>query len=123
MGYNRAVVTAATRQRAARILAIVRRIPRGRVATYGQIAALAGLPRHARLVGRVLSELADERVPWQRVVNARGQISERTDPGYEQDVQRALLEDEGIEVRDGGRIDLGRFGWQPRRRGSATVPD
>ena len=116
MGYNRVVVASTPDARAARILAVVRRIPRGRGATYGQVATLAGLPRRARLVGRVLSELDDERVPWQRVVNARGEISERMDPGVEQDVQRVLLQDEGVIVGDRGRIDLGRFGWQPRRR-------
>lgn len=103
--------------RAERILAVVRRIPRGRVATYGQIASLAGLPRNARLVGRVLSGLGDERVPWQRVVNARGEVSARSQSGIEEDVQRAALEHEGVVVDDRGRIDLARFQWRPPSNG------
>jgi methylated-DNA-protein-cysteine methyltransferase-like protein len=101
----------------ARIYAQVRRIPRGRVATYGQIAELAGLPNHARLVGYALHALEDEGVPWQRVINARGQVSPRSVPDWD-GLQRRLLEDEGIEFDGRGRIDLGRFGWNvpPHRR-------
>src|SRR4051812_45835597 len=68
-----------------RIYAVVRKIPKGRVATYGQVARLAGLPRHARHVGFALAAL-DERaaVPWQRVVNAAGRISRRDHPNSEQ---------------------------------------
>jgi methylated-DNA-protein-cysteine methyltransferase related protein len=103
----------------ARIYAVVRRIPRGRVATYGQVAALAGLPGHARQVGYALSALGsrDERVPWQRVVNARGEVSPRGEPGWDE-IQRSLLEDEGIDVDARGRIDLRRWGWRPRARRS-----
>jgi methylated-DNA-protein-cysteine methyltransferase-like protein len=95
-----------------RIYAVVQRIPRGRVTTYGEVARLAGLPGHARQVGYALHSLADERdVPWQRVVNARGELSPRSIPGSEQ-VQRDLLEDEGIEFSIRGRIDLARYGWR-----------
>src|SRR5690606_19840182 len=85
-----------------RIYAIVRRIPRGRVATYGQIAELAGLAGHARQVGYALSALgsrskAHADVPWQRVVNARGEVSLRAEVGWDE-IQRSLLEDEGVEV-------------------------
>ena len=98
----------------ARLYAVVRRIPRGRVATYGQIAALAGIPRHARQVGYALNALPDAaRVPWQRVVNACGEVSPRT-RGENHVLQRILLEDEGIVFDLRGRIDLKRFGWKPR---------
>jgi methylated-DNA-protein-cysteine methyltransferase-like protein len=97
----------------ARIIAVVRRIPRGRVATYGQIAALAGLPRHARHVGYALHGLPDgTRVPWHRVVNASGRISLRRGAGP--GVQRALLEREGVVFQSSGAISLARFRWEPR---------
>lgn len=97
----------------ARILAVVRRIPRGKVATYGQIATLAGFARHARQVGYALNDLpTGSTAPWHRVVNARGEVSPRAAVGWE-DVQRDLLEQEGVElVRE--RVDLVRFGWRPR---------
>lgn len=99
-----------------RIYDTVCAIPRGRVATYGDIAALAGYPRHARQVGYALAALGPgNRVPWQRVVNARGGISPRADPGAE-DFQRVLLESEGVVFGVDGRIDLARYRWRPRRR-------
>lgn len=95
-----------------RIYAVVARIPRGRVATYGQVAALAGAPRHARQVGYALHDLpTGSDLPWQRVINARGEVSPRSEPGWE-GFQRRLLEAEGIEFRD-GRIDLRRYRWEP----------
>ena len=104
-----------------RIYAVVRRIPRGRVATYGQVARLAGLPRHARLVGYALWALNEDRpegrnVPWQRVVNARGEISARAWPGAEHE-QRAALEREGIEFDRRGRIRLATYQWRRGRDG------
>lgn len=95
------------------ILAVVRRIPAGKVATYGQIASLAGFPRHARQVGYAMRDLPQgSDVPWHRVLNARGEVSPRAAVGWE-DVQRDLLEQEGIELlRE--RVDLTRFGWKPR---------
>lgn len=102
-----------------RIYAAVRRVPKGRVATYGQIASLAGLAGRARQVGYALHALAaSDGVPWQRVVNARGEVSLRSEPGAER-LQRALLEAEGVVFDRSGRIDLARFGWSPRAR---TVP-
>jgi len=99
-----------------RIWRVAARVPRGRVATYGQVARLAGLPRGARQAGYALHALpAGSRVPWQRVVNARGEISPRSDELGERE-QRALLEAEGIEFDARGRIDLVRFGWRPRSR-------
>ena len=103
-----------------RIYAIVRRIPRGRVATYGQIAEVAGVPRHARQVGYALRALDSARdpdaIPWHRVINAQGEVSARAFPGYEE-LQRTLLEEEGIEIGAGDRIDLERWRWRPRGSG------
>jgi methylated-DNA-protein-cysteine methyltransferase-like protein len=96
-----------------RINRVVSRIPKGRVATYGQIARLAGLRGQARLVGYAMHTLpAGTRVPWQRVVNARGEISL---PGSSAARQRERLESEGVRFDARGRIDLDRFLWQPRR--------
>ena len=96
------------------IYAIVAQVPRGRVATYGQIAQLAGLPRQARLVGYALSALAaDNRLPWHRIVNARGRISERGDGGVAARTQRKRLEQEGIRFAADGAIALAQYQWQP----------
>jgi methylated-DNA-protein-cysteine methyltransferase-like protein len=95
-----------------RILAVVRRIPRGRVATYGQVAALAGFPRQPRFGGYALRH-ADEEIPWHRVVNARGELSPRAESESVR-VQRARLVAEGVRFDDRGRIDLKRYGWRPR---------
>ena len=98
-----------------RIWRVVARIPRGRVATYGQVAELAGLPRAARQAGYAMHALpSGSRVPWQRVVNARGEVSPRSNPGSEL-IQRVLLEREGVAFNARGRIDLTRFGWRPRQ--------
>jgi methylated-DNA-protein-cysteine methyltransferase-like protein len=95
-----------------RIYTVVRRIPRGRVATYGQVAREAGLPGHARQVGYALNALAvDSAVPWHRVINAKGQISRRAVPGCEL-TQQMLLEGEGVRF-DGGRVRLDDHGWAP----------
>lgn len=97
-----------------RVLAVVAAVPAGRVATYGQVADLAGAPGSARRVGRVLYGLRDreaEVLPWQRVVNARGGISTYKIGSGE--LQRALLEAEGVIFTADGRIDLSRFRWQP----------
>ena len=90
---------------------MVDRIPPGQVATYGQIARLLGQPRGARQVGYALAALSpDSPVPWHRVVNAQGRISPRGLDGAH-DLQRLLLEDEGVAFDNQGRIDLSRFGW------------
>ena len=91
---------------------VVQQVPEGRVATYGQIASLAGLPRHARQVGYALHALEDEAVPWHRVINAAGEVSARSTPGFE-GRQRALLETEGVVFSGAGRVDLSRFRWEP----------
>jgi len=101
----------------AKIYAVVARIPRGRVATYGQVALLSGLPGQARLVGYALSALDEHsRVPWHRVVNAAGEISGRPGCAEFQDLQRIRLEREGVRFDARGRIDLARSGWRPRSR-------
>jgi TDG/mug DNA glycosylase family protein len=113
-----------------RIHDCVRRIPAGRVATYGQIARMAGLAGAARQVGYALAALQDGQVPWHRVVNASGRISPRAEPAFEA-LQRALLEREGVVFDRDARISLERFGW-PRARptreeieaaAGRTIPD
>ena len=95
---------------------VVRRIPRGRVATYGQVASLAGLAGHARQVGYALNALPDGTVvPWHRVVRAAGRISTRPTPGGEL-VQQLLLAKEGVRLDARGRIPLERVRWRPRVR-------
>lgn len=97
-----------------RIYAVVRRIPRGRVATYGQVARLAGLPGRARQVGYALHALAPSTaVPWQRVINSAGAISLRASNGGLS--QRMLLESEGIRFDARGRVALQKYAWRPRR--------
>jgi methylated-DNA-protein-cysteine methyltransferase-like protein len=94
-----------------RILATVDSIPHGRVASYGQVAAEAGLPRRARLVGRVLSQLAPgTKLAWHRVVNAAGRILVAGASARE---QRRRLQSEGVEVDARGRIDLDVYCWCP----------
>jgi len=99
-----------------RIWAVVRRIPAGRVATYGQVARIAGLGGAARLVGYALHALPEKgrEVPWQRVINAQGRISQRRFEGAEH-VQRRLLEREGVRFDARARVDLVRFGWRAGR--------
>jgi methylated-DNA-protein-cysteine methyltransferase-like protein len=93
-----------------KIYAVIRKIPRGKVATYGQIAKLAGIGSHARLVGYALHALTPEkRVPWHRVVGAGGKISLG---GEGWSVQRKLLESEGVEFTQAEKIPLDRFGWK-----------
>ena len=95
---------------------VIARIPKGRVATYGQIAALADRPRHARQVGYALHALPYESdLPWQRVINSKGEVSQRKVSGPE-NLQRAILESEGVIFNTHGRVDLKTFGWKPRRR-------
>jgi methylated-DNA-protein-cysteine methyltransferase-like protein len=95
----------------------VRKIPAGKVATYGQIAALIGSPRSARIVGWALRNLEEKtNVPWQRVINKEGRISIEN-LGVPKEMQATLLKQEGIEIvlRDGNYfVDLKKFGWQPK---------
>jgi methylated-DNA-protein-cysteine methyltransferase related protein len=96
---------------ARRIYAVIAKVPRGRVSTYGWIAERAGLPRRARLVGQALSQLPDgHRLPWHRIINAQGRISfpPRSTQAIE---QRRRLEAEGVYFLR-GRVNLDRFGWR-----------
>ncbi|MCD6335715.1 MAG: MGMT family protein [Candidatus Latescibacteria bacterium] len=96
-----------------RIYAVVKRIPQGRVATYGQVASLAGFSGHARLIGYALSALSPENdAPWHRVINAKGRVSTQSEPGWE-NYQRSLLETEGVLFEADERVSLDRFGWSP----------
>lgn len=95
-----------------RIYAWARKIPRGKVATYGQVARLARLAGQARQVGYAMHALPlGSNVPWHRVINARGEVSQRSTPGGEL-TQRLLLEQEGVRFNARGRIDLNRYQWK-----------
>lgn len=105
-----------------RIWQAVRAIPPGRVASYGQIAALVGLPRQARLVGYALHRLpADSALPWHRVITARGALAfPEASADYAR--QQALLRQEGVELI-AGRVDLRRFGWRPEGLQPSRKPE
>jgi methylated-DNA-protein-cysteine methyltransferase-like protein len=94
-----------------RVYEVVRQIPPGRVATYGQIARRLGEPHAARTVGWALRAAADPTVPWHRVLNAQGRISAE-DTRREGALQRVLLEAEGIDFDERGRVDLGLCQWE-----------
>lgn len=97
----------------------IRAIPKGKVATYVQVAALAGNHRAARQVARVLhASSAKDRLPWHRVVNSRGGISLKPGRGYEK--QKRLLAQEGVRFSRTGRIDLDEFQWEPSGWSSAV---
>jgi methylated-DNA-protein-cysteine methyltransferase-like protein len=96
-----------------RIYAAVRKVPRGRVTTYGAIARLAGLPRQARLVGYALHAIGSaSNLPWHRVINAQGRLSLVRDGKSSGITQRILLEREGVRVAGGARVSLKQFGWE-----------
>lgn len=96
------------------IYAVVKRIPRGRVASYGQVALWAGLPGRARLAGYALFHGPDEivsKLPWQRVINAAGRIS-YSEARFGSDFQqRELLEQEGVEFSERGIVSFTKYGW------------
>ena len=95
-----------------RIYRVVRAIPRGRVSTYGQVAALAGNPRWSRVVGFALHVNPDpEGIPCHRVVNRNGECSSAFAFGG-MNMQHRLLEDEGVELDELGRVDLHRYLWR-----------
>lgn len=105
----------------ARIYEVIARIPPGRVATYGQVAALAGLSGHARQVGYALHATPEGLdLPWHRVINAKGEVSPRAEPGPE-GYQRHLLEEEGIVFNANGRLDLERYGWDPDEKPGSSI--
>jgi methylated-DNA-protein-cysteine methyltransferase-like protein len=91
---------------------VVRKIPHGQVATYGQVADLANLPGRARLVGYALFRVApDADIPWHRVINAKGKISESPVRYGSDHWQRSLLEAEGIQFDRTGKINLRQYRW------------
>ena len=95
------------------IRALVRLVPRGRVATYGQIATIVD-GCTPRMVGWAMAALPDRSdVPWHRVINARGEVSPRADGSGSERRQRWLLEREGVAFDGRGRVDLKRYGWVP----------
>jgi methylated-DNA-protein-cysteine methyltransferase-like protein len=98
-----------------RIVRLLKCVPKGKIATYGHIAALAGDPRGARQVVRILHSSSDkEKLPWHRIINSRGKISLPRGSGYE--LQKALLEKEGIVFSLNSTIDLEKYLWWPRRK-------
>jgi methylated-DNA-protein-cysteine methyltransferase-like protein len=96
-----------------RVYAAVRRVPRGKVTTYGRIAEMLGARSVARHVGWALAACTDKRVPWHRVINAAGRIHKGAE-------QRELLEREGVDFIARDRVDLKRFGWPQRRKSRLT---
>jgi len=98
---------------------LVRRIPEGRVMTYGQIATLLGHRLSPRAVGWALHGCPPD-VPWQRVVNARGACSTDRLPDMPPGAQRALLEREGVRFDASGRLDLGRYRFDPEGSGDRS---
>jgi len=105
-----------------RIYQVVRKIPKGAVATYGQVAELAGIPGGARVAGAAMkTSKPSDRLPWQRVIGKAGKLRGRIaihDP-VGAAVQRQLLEDEGVTVADSGLVALDVYGWladRPRER-------
>jgi len=96
-----------------KIYDVVRLIPSGKVATYGQVADLAGLMGKPRVVGYALYRVTtDDDVPWHRVINAKGEVSRSSLRDGNDDLQQLLLEKEGIEFVK-GKLDLSRYRWQP----------
>src|SRR5215471_12615077 len=104
----------------ARVLRVVARIPRGRLATYGQVARLAGMPGGARTVGWALAALRDGDLPWHRVINAQGRISPRGGGLDCGERQASRLRREGVRPAKSGRYDLVRYGWDGAPARSAT---
>jgi len=97
------------------VFRLVRKVPSGRVMSYGQIASELASRLSPRAVGWMLHRCPDD-VPWHRVVNAAGGCSTDRLPDFPQGLQRAMLEAEGVVFRDNGTLDLERYRWQPRRR-------
>jgi methylated-DNA-protein-cysteine methyltransferase-like protein len=98
-----------------RFYEIIQRIPKGRVATYGQIANIAGFPGYARQVGYALNSLPEGiDVPWHRVINSKGMISIKKG-GFYDNIQRLLLEEEGVNFDNRNRVSLTKHKWEPKR--------
>ena len=100
-----------SKELAEQILAVVALIPYGKVASYGQVARLAGLPKHARLVGKLLGNIDDRSaLPWYRVVNSQGKIRSTMFTEHGQNLQAQLLLAEGVMVKN-DKIDLKTYAW------------
>ena len=94
------------------VIQLIKSIPKGKVATYGQLAAFAGNPSGARQVARILHSCSrKEELPWQRVVNRNGQISLRPGNGYE--TQKQILQQEGVSFDNDDKINFDRYLWAP----------
>jgi methylated-DNA-protein-cysteine methyltransferase-like protein len=107
------------RQYRERVYRVVRRIPRGRVMTYGQIAILLGEGYTPRTVGFVMHGADESNTPWHRVINSQGRCSTGRIV-LPADKQQRMLEREGVEFSQAGRCDLERFIWNPRKKNSDT---
>lgn len=95
-----------------KVIEVIHQIPRGKVATYGQIARLAGSPKAARQVVRILHTCSEKnRLPWHRIINKKGEIALKPFQGYE--IQKQFLEQEGIQLNPDGKIDLLEYLWRP----------
>ena len=93
-----------------KIIDTIKKIPKGKVVTYGQIAAKAGNPLAARQVVRILHVYSEkEHLPWFRVINSKGQISLK--PGFGYELQKSLLENEGVKFDNNDKIDFRKYGW------------
>lgn len=95
-----------------KVIVIIKKIPNGRVMTYGQIASLAGSPRGARQVVRVLHSMSTKhKLPWHRVINSKGEIAIKDDELF--NVQKLLLQSEGVEVKNDSYVSLTRHQYHP----------
>lgn len=102
------------------VITVIRKVPKGNVATYKQIAALAGKPHAVRAIAWILhSSSKAHKLPWQRILNAQGKISFPVSNRLHQK-QKALLQKEGVHFSDSGRVDLSRYQWQKKPKASAT---
>lgn len=104
-----------------KVIAVIQKVPKGKVATYKQIAALAGKPHAVRAIAWILhSSSKAHNLPWQRILNAQGKISfPVSSRSYKK--QKSLLQKEGIRFPDGGRIDLARYQWQKKPKVPAAA--
>ena len=104
------VMQTSSKELAQLILQVVALIPYGKVATYGQVAKMAGLPKHARLVGRVLHQVEEAQLPWHRVINSQGKISLRKLDAHGDNLQVVKLQAENIAVI-AGKVSLKQYQW------------
>ncbi len=92
-----------------RVIEIVQSVPYGKVVSYGQVAVYAGLPRAAREVGWILRGTGGQKLPWWRVINKTGRITIQGNQSADRDLQKKLLEAEGIEVPDDFQVDMEKY--------------